>query len=532
MRRRRGTILVAVLVVVTMSALAGTTAMYYGEAATAGAQVSLKRTRSRAMAWSGVQALMAELDAQREKLLDGEAPLVTTQWQMFEEGGKRGIVRLVAIEKDEAGLDRWVVSESAKLDLNSATAEMLVKAGLTEEKSAAVVAARGKGFFSVEELVRVAGMGEELDGGDGTSGRDASDEEDLKLGGPLTVLGFDPNVQSGIDPGGADARGKLRVNLNTEWSDELSNAIQQRFGADAVTSAKKLFDEGQSFKSLADLIGVLKKTGLPVSAWPAILDAFTVSQDPYVPGRVDINRASARVLAALPGISADAAEEIVRRRQGLDSGVKRSIVWPLSEGILKEEEFIKAADRMTTRSMQWRGRVEVGVIDVGAGVEAGEGNRAPDLQERMVLEAVIDVASERPRVAYLRDVTMMDAAGILGKELAQRTERAETPGIAGDKADSVSATDGTKGAGLDMDASLKLSASLDFGGEPGSGSGSSSTSGDAGGTGKPPEAGHEKESDAMGPPVPPPRAPAVEGKDRRIGRWRSGVEGNPAESKP
>jgi DNA uptake protein ComE-like DNA-binding protein len=522
-RLRRGTILVAVLVVVTLSALAGTTAMYYGEAAAAGGQVSLKRTRSRAMAWSGVQAVMAELDTQREQLLNGEAPLVTTQWQLYEEGGKRGIVRLVALEKDEAGLERWVVSEGAKLDLNAATAEMLGKLGLSEDKSTAVVSAREKGFFSVEELVRVAGLGEDLGEEDGTDETDDSNATTMgeeKLRSLLTVLAFDPNVQAGIDPGGADARGKLRVNLNTAWSEELGNAIRQRFGADAVASAKKLFDEGQKFKSLADLVGVLKKTGVPVGTWPAILDAFTVNPDPYVTGRVDINRASARLLAAIPGISTDAAEEMVRRRPALDSAVKRSVVWPLSEGILKEDEFAKAVDWMTTRSMQWRARVEVGVIEVDA-AERGQASRAPELQERMVLETVIDVASERPRVAYLRDVTMMEAAGIMGEELAKKADvtEAREVGTSAETAKGPNVTAAEGGSGLDMDASLKLNASLDFGGEPAPEAVSSSSGGSESGT-------------ATGPMVPPPAAAPVEGKDRRIGRWRGGGVAEPAESKP
>ena len=66
MKRDRGTILLAVLVVITISALAGTTAMYFGEAASSAARVSLKRTKSRALAWSGMQAVMAELADQRD----------------------------------------------------------------------------------------------------------------------------------------------------------------------------------------------------------------------------------------------------------------------------------------------------------------------------------------------------------------------------------------------------------------------------------------------------------------------------------
>lgn len=504
--RRPGTILVAVLLVVTISALAASVAMYYGEAAAAGSEVTLRRTRSRAMAWSGVQALMAELDAQRDKLLDGEAPLVTTQWQAFESSGRRGIVRLVAMERDDSGLERWVVSENAKIDLNRATTEMLAKVGpLGEQQASAIVAARDKGFGSVEELVRVPGVAELLgqrEIGDEDFGPASGDVDHLESF--LTVFSFDPNVQSGIDPGGADAKGKLRVNLNVQWSEELANAISARFGAAAANSAKALFDSGAKFKTIADVAGALKKANLPPSSWAPFLDAFTLSPDPYLPGKVDLNRASASVLAAIPGFSRDSADEVVRRRASLDAAVRRSIAWPLSEGILNESDFVIAADWLTTRSLQWRARVEVGVV----GVASEDSGRSAKLDERMVVEVVIDVASERPRVAYLRDVSLSDTAAILATEAEAVPEEAGKGALGADVADIPS-----NGAKLEMDASLKMSSALDFGHPPMA-------------TTVPSNVAAEPTAAAV--PVAP--------QDRRIGRWTSRTslttETSPVEPKP
>src|SRR5262245_21083310 len=92
---RRAMILLSVMLVVAIAALAGTTAMYFSQAQMASTRTTLKRTQARAMAWSGVQAAMAEIADQREKLLDGGAPDLTTEWELFsEEGGARGVVRL------------------------------------------------------------------------------------------------------------------------------------------------------------------------------------------------------------------------------------------------------------------------------------------------------------------------------------------------------------------------------------------------------------------------------------------------------
>src|SRR5262249_62111928 len=108
--------------------------------------------------------------------------------------------------------------------------------------------------------------------------------------------------------------------------------------------------------------------------------------------------------------------------QSLDAATSRSVTWPLTHGILKEDEFLQAADHLTMRSMQWRVRVEAGLIDSTA---PDSPFREPGLEDRMAFEAVIDVASERPRIAYLRDVTMMDAAKLMDRTLAAQADRHE-----------------------------------------------------------------------------------------------------------
>lgn len=489
---RRGTILLAVMLVITLSALAATTAMYLGEASGEGSRMSLKRTRSRAMAWSGVQAVMAELADQRDKLLDGENPLITTQWQLFEEAGRRGVVRLIALAKDDTAQEQWILSEATRLDLNSATADMLLKIpGITKELAAAIVAARQQGFSSIDELVRVPGMKPELLWGE-TEHAVTNAEPSAAPGGTLdsflTVFAFDPNVQAGIDPAAPDLRGKLRLNLNTPWSESLETALKDRFGADAAANAKKLFDKGASFKTLKDLCGVFQQERLPTATWPTLLDSFTNSPDPFIGGRVDINRAPAAVLAAIPGFTPEAADEVVKVRQSLDAAARRTIMWPVTQGILKEDKFMEAVDYLTTRSMQWRVRVEVGMME-----SESSSAREPALEDRLVLEAVIDVASERPRVAYLRDVTLLDSARVMNRDLSVQAER--RPAVV---ADNTAPEPETPPAKLDTDAGLKLSGVLDFGSE------------------EPPA------PVAVPPAEPPAVAPApAEGVDRRIGRWTS-----------
>jgi DNA uptake protein ComE-like DNA-binding protein len=414
---RRGVILVAVLVVVSLAALGGASAMWVASAEVEGASGSLRRLQGRAVAWSGVQATMAELASQRQGILNGEMPRLTEEWEVYtESSGRRAVVRLVA---DGAGAK--IHSEQARLDVNTAGRAMLQAIGLEEELAQAIVSRRQRQpFFSTLELLEVEGITPELLFGDGWEAPDepvqGQGEAGLPLISRLTVFSFDPNVQAGVGPGGSSHRGQLRINLNTPWSERLGRAIEERFGRSAGETARGIMGTGVKIDSLAVLVQGAALNNLDRRAWPILVDAFTVSDLPYIPGRIDLNMASPEVLACIPGISEEAAAQIVQRRGGLTAEARSSILWPLQEDILTVQEMARAADHLTTRSMQWRVVIEGGFV-------AADDRRSWDelvgavLQDRVVLEAVIDIASERPRVAYLRDITLLPVARALAWDL-------------------------------------------------------------------------------------------------------------------
>jgi DNA uptake protein ComE-like DNA-binding protein len=407
---RRGTILLSVLVVMVIAALVGASAMYSASAQASTASLTLRRTQARALAWSGVQAVMTELAGQRDALLDGETPTVTEEWELFTDRGSRGVIRLLPIEGEEV-----VQSEAARLNLNTATAEMLKALGASESAAAAVIAARDSApLQSVESILALPG----ISAADLRQQTGAESESKAESGSDLlslfTVWSFDPNIQSGIGPEASAHRGKLRINLDTPWSDRLKGAIEDRFGEGSSEALKRLMDEGAKFKSTADVVAQLQKLNVDAVAWPPILDALTTSEDPYLPGKIDINTAPAEVIACIPGFDAEAARQVVEHRATLDAAAKRSINWPLTEGLLKSEQFSRAADHLTTRSMQWRVRVEAGIAPPDEGDTSA---KSATLRDRIALEAIIDVASERPRVAYLRDITMQGSAAALYETL-------------------------------------------------------------------------------------------------------------------
>jgi hypothetical protein len=311
--------------------------------------------------------------------------------------------------------------------------------------------------------------------------------------------------------------------------------------ADAV---KSIMERGEKFGAVSDIVKKLRAFNVQIERWPEMLDAFSTSPDEYRAGAVDLGTAPAKVLAAIPGISEDAATEIEFRRERLDQEKRSTIAWPLLEGILTQEQFEKACDFLTARSMQWRVIIEGGVETAGAGNDSADSSPGGSaglgasvqsergsgaiFRDRIVLEAVIDVSSKRAHIAYLRDITHLRTA----KQLASRAARpTPTDRRAGSEESAVPVANpkssvtqpptlntlempgGLDFGGLDV-GSMKgtelNSGTLDFGSAPGRADGPTPNPVDA---------------TSGAPPVDPQEEPPA--RDPRLGRWTTGRGGKP-----
>ena len=256
-RANSGAVLLTVMVIITLSALIGTTVLFAADAQRGTAQLTVSQAQLRALAWSGVQASMAELASQRGALLDGKAPTLTKSWSLYE-GGGTGSVRLAVIGPGEA---QWT-SENGRLDINVSTKEMLAKLpGMTDELAAKVIGARGQGFGSPEELARVEGLSPTLLLGSpgATSGTAAGESGTSGLLSMVTVFSFDPNF---TETSGGEAELKvnptLRSSLFLRNSDHIHWALQPRAG-NLVERVSKLGDEA----AMAEHLYLAALTRLP-----------------------------------------------------------------------------------------------------------------------------------------------------------------------------------------------------------------------------------------------------------------------------
>jgi DNA uptake protein ComE-like DNA-binding protein len=491
LRRRQGTVLLTVMMIIVLAALIGTSVLYAADAQRGSAALTLNQAQLRALAWSGVQAALAEMHTQREALMRGESPVLTGSWELFD-GNVSGTVRLAPIGPE----GEFAVSEAAKLDLNLATPAMLAKLpGMNEEAAAKVVAARGSGFGAVEELARVDGLGASMLVEVGTTGTESTPTPGLLS--LTTVFSFDPNVTStGIE----------KLNVSGGWSDELREPLVERVGQELAVLVEPLLAKAPKLSKESDLVELLRGAKVPVDRWDEILGAITTSDDAFVRGRVDLGRAPVQVLAALPGLDVPSAEKIVNARAALSADDRASVTWPLTQGLIHEGEFQEALPWLTTRSLQWRIRVEARLERRQAGDTIRFDDDEPSEPPGIVWEAVIDLSDDRPRVAYLRDVTLLPP--LVRQALA--TERA-MEGMMGAEAPPGEVSDvgvELEVEGLKSNADLRLgsmkSQTLDLGGRT------------RGGTRAERSEQAERESRSA---VPPPAS-----KDRRIGRWRGSAK--------
>jgi DNA uptake protein ComE-like DNA-binding protein len=403
-RPRRSFVLLAVLVIVTGVLLLVTGLLFVAQAEAAGTVAVHRRGQARGLGWSGVQVVMVRLGEQRERVLDGERLEVEETYTIYEAGNRLGVVRLLPVTP--AG--ELLAPEAGRLDLNHVDAETLSATELVDADTAGAIVAersrRGGTFQSVAELLAVPdvtpevlyGPLEDLDVADTAPEQvPGADAPPRGLADVVTVYAHGPALQRD---------GTRRVHLDVPWSDDLGERCDERFGRGTSAVIRALLDNG-AFTEERQLIEALAAQGTPPEDWPALVDTLTAAPGPLHFGRLDLNTASVEALAAMPGVEPEQAQQIVDARGGLSAEDRSTIAWPVMEGIFTAESYAPLADRVTTRSWTYRVRLAAGEVDA----------EEPDgpLEDAVIWEAVIDLTDPRPRIAYLRDVTLLGTAARL-----------------------------------------------------------------------------------------------------------------------
>jgi hypothetical protein len=373
MRRRRGIVLAAVTVVVAASLWTTVALLARAGVETAGIDGGSEGIQEDAAVHSAVLVFASELFGQRDELRAGQDATLDDQVVLWDSGQRATVARLLPVEGE-----RVLVAEAGRLDLNLATAEQLDH---VLGQSESVIAHRTPHRIDdVRDVLMLLDQGPiEATGSGGLCER-------------LTVHAHEPNVQQS---------GDLRINLDVPWSDDLAERIRSRFD-DSVVEALEQIAADDPIESDADLMRIILSFEIPPEDWIDALDAFSMEPVRYRRGRIDINAASAEVLASLPGVTPEYAAAIVQRRGNLDAELLATPAWPFIEGLMPTDIAAEVLHHMTVGSWTWRLRIACGEVPSDA-VESA-------IQDARVIDVIIDVAGEQPRIAMMRDVTMRPQA--------------------------------------------------------------------------------------------------------------------------
>ncbi len=327
-----------------------------------------------------------------------------------------------------------LVDEARKLNINTATDEMLLRLPLpemTEELVDALIDwrdgddtprpqgaendyyesldppyhAKNEAFETLEELLLVKGFTREVLYGEDWNLNGMLDraEDDGEMSDPsdnadgvldrglapfLTVYSEDLNVTS---------EGVERINIVSASDEELESALGSVLSPEQL-QALIAFRQNRQFQRVGMLLDVPGFQEDGFQAFKAVVDLVTVSEEKYVRGLVNVLTAPTEVLAALPGLDEDKALAVVDYRKSVETDYGNS-GWLLDVEGITVGDFQQLVPFVTVRSYQFS------VDAIGA---KGKVFRR--------VHAVLDRSDPEVRVLYWRDVTSLGPPFAFKKE--------------------------------------------------------------------------------------------------------------------
>ena len=313
-----------------------------------------------------------------------------------------------------------LIDEASKLNLNKVTLAMLeLLPNMTPELAAAIIDWRDADsdvstngaeaeaylrlpepylpkdgpFETVEELRLVYGMTPELLYGEDLNRNGVLDEnENDGDGSPpfddgngilnpgfleyFTVYSREVNLRTNGEP---------RINVNAAVTTNLTQLLQDRFGDGATDIQAQFTMAGTNNTSLLQFFA---NSGMTIDNFALIEGDLTVTNAPFVEGLVNVNTASAEVLACLPGLDADLARSIVEVRRDRFTTDLPTVGWLIN--VLDAATIQTVGPYLTSRSYQF-------TADIAAVGHFGRGYRRT--------LTVIDTTEERAKVIFRRDLS-------------------------------------------------------------------------------------------------------------------------------
>ncbi len=450
--RRRGTILVMTMVIISLAGMIAVSLLFRARAELHGEVATRNGQQAYQAAQSGIAQARSVLQQFRNDpsiWLDNEG--VFKNQLVFSDGSAKWYFTVYAPDTDNGSDIRYgVIDEAGKINVNTADEKtLLALPGMdqplvdslldwldsddTPRANGAEIEyygtlqpipyyARNGTLSTIDELMFVKGfdaslvMGEDFnlngildanedDGDELHPPDDGNGQLNQGLTGLLTTVSYEFDV---------DNEGEARVNINDVSDDNCEKMKSAGISDQTIKFLKLYLAEGNTVGNPADLLemkyelkqdhdeakypgakkGVTISSGVGGDKLAIVMDKLTCQaggKTRTLAGLLNINSASVKVLASLPQIDENLAQQIVSERSPSGSDYE-TIAWLFTKSLVDAETFKAIAPILTARSFQFRIRC------VGFGLPSGQ---------FCVLEAVVDLANEQAKILYMRDITRL-----------------------------------------------------------------------------------------------------------------------------
>ena len=283
---------------------------------------------------------------------------------------------------------------------------------------------KGAPFETVDELRLVYGATLDLLAGEdlnrnGILDANETDENgngdvDSGLLDLLTVYSREPNRRSDGTPlANVNNTAQLRPVLSARLGGGRAEAVLERLGLSSPpdsggTNAESAAAAPPPIRGPLDLY---LRSGMTADEFALVAGDITTRTASYTPGRVNVNTAGAAVLACLPGLDANAAQQLVAYRRA-NAGRLASVAW-LADALSSNPvalQALAAEDVVTTQSYQF-------TADIAA--------VGPHVRGYRRVKFVFDVIGGTPRVVYRQDLSRLGWA--LGPNVRETWLARNTP---------------------------------------------------------------------------------------------------------
>ena len=257
--------------------------------------------------------------------------------------------------------------------------------------------AKNAPFESVEELRYVRGIDCTLLHGEDTNRNgmldpnendgdqtQPPDNQDGKLDSGFidhfTIWSREPNTQDD---------GTTRVNVANMNTTATRRNLTEYLSSNFDQSRAQQIVQAVGTQRIGSTLEFYYRSKMTPTEFSEIEDGLTVSNAPFLLGRINANTASEAVLACIPGIGTENAPLLVSYRRGKASTDLESIAWVYEALNHNDDAAKQAGPYLTTRSYQFTADV----------VAVGHGGRG--MHREMF---VIDTSTGEARVVYRRDL--------------------------------------------------------------------------------------------------------------------------------